>query len=219
MYRQEEQLLSNVYKAPKPKWTQLKNRRLQNWGGLPPSSAEKPMMIEPMPDWLDTYCDKLRHIFDEHKPNHVLINEYEPGQGIMAHKDGPSYFPTICNVSMGSHTLLDIYKTPNNDETTTDLNERYMFSLLLERRSLLILKEDMYTNYMHGINECSEDRIESIDRIKNLDLVESKLRGELKSGSVLKRDTRVSLTIRYVPKAIKANASILNSLLMNKRKS
>ena len=30
----EESLLRNIYEAPKPKWTQLSNRRLQNWGTI-----------------------------------------------------------------------------------------------------------------------------------------------------------------------------------------
>jgi len=66
--------------------------------------------------------------------NHVLINEYLPGQGIMVrcmtlnsiyltcflvltgsvasqpHKDGPLYFPTVTTLSLGCHTLLDFYK-------------------------------------------------------------------------------------------------------------
>jgi alkylated DNA repair protein alkB family protein 6 len=31
----EKFLLDQVYQSPKPKWTQLSNRRLQNWGGMP----------------------------------------------------------------------------------------------------------------------------------------------------------------------------------------
>jgi hypothetical protein len=30
---EERRLLEHVYAAPKPKWRQLANRRLQNWGG------------------------------------------------------------------------------------------------------------------------------------------------------------------------------------------
>ena len=32
---EEELLLKRIYEAPKVKWTNLLNRRLQNWGGLP----------------------------------------------------------------------------------------------------------------------------------------------------------------------------------------
>ena len=32
---EEELLVKRIYEAPKVKWTNLSNRRLQNWGGLP----------------------------------------------------------------------------------------------------------------------------------------------------------------------------------------
>lgn len=32
---QESYIMEKVDGAPKPKWCQLKNRRLQNWGGIP----------------------------------------------------------------------------------------------------------------------------------------------------------------------------------------
>lgn len=33
--KEEELTLKKIYEAPKIKWTNLLNRRLQNWGGLP----------------------------------------------------------------------------------------------------------------------------------------------------------------------------------------
>ena len=32
---EEASLLANIARTPAPRWTQLANRRLQNWGGLP----------------------------------------------------------------------------------------------------------------------------------------------------------------------------------------
>ncbi|KAF2348836.1 hypothetical protein FHG87_020408, partial [Trinorchestia longiramus] len=43
---EENGLWKSVYAAPKPKWTVLSHRRLQNWGGLP---HEKGMVAEPLP--------------------------------------------------------------------------------------------------------------------------------------------------------------------------
>nr|XP_054758427.1 alpha-ketoglutarate-dependent dioxygenase alkB homolog 6-like isoform X2 [Lytechinus pictus] len=80
-----EYRVKNVYTAPKPKWTQLSNRRLQNWGGLP---HPKGMIAEEVPKWLDVYANKIAElgVFGDHIPNHVLVNEYQSGQGIMVNK-------------------------------------------------------------------------------------------------------------------------------------
>ena len=43
---QENYLIDKVNSSPKPKWTFLSNRRLQNWGGLP---HPKGMITEPLP--------------------------------------------------------------------------------------------------------------------------------------------------------------------------
>ncbi len=47
---EEALLLDRISKTPKTKWTQLRNRRLQNWGGMP---HPKGMIPEQMPDWLE----------------------------------------------------------------------------------------------------------------------------------------------------------------------
>ena len=40
------------------------------------------------------------------EPNHVLLNAYMPGQGIMAHQDGPLYHPGACILSLSSPTVM-----------------------------------------------------------------------------------------------------------------
>ena len=44
---EEAYLLKRIYDAPLPRWTQLSNRRLQNWGGDP---HPKGMIAEEMPE-------------------------------------------------------------------------------------------------------------------------------------------------------------------------
>nr|XP_033812283.1 alpha-ketoglutarate-dependent dioxygenase alkB homolog 6 isoform X3 [Geotrypetes seraphini] len=116
---EEAFLLQQVYKAPKPKWTQLSGRRLQNWGGLP---HPRGMMAEKLPDWLQMYAERISSygMFGGNIANHVLVNEYRPGEGIMPHEDGPMYFPTVTTISLGSHTLLDFYHPVGREQQRTD---------------------------------------------------------------------------------------------------
>ena len=54
----------------------------------------------------------------------------------------------------------------------------------------------MYDTFLHGIEEVTTDTV--TDRVANLD------RTAAQPGDALPRDTRVSLTIRHVPKVLKA---------------
>lgn len=195
---EERYLLQEVYKAPKPKWTQLSGRRLQNWGGLP---HPRGMLVEKLPDWLLKYSNRISALgaFAGKTANHVLVNEYKPGEGIMAHEDGPLYHPTVTTISLGSHTLLDFYRPIAVTETEEPQTEesRYLFSLLVQPRSLLILQDQMYQHLLHGIRNTHQDTL--TDKVANLDPTSSQL------GDTLTRGTRVSLTIRHVPKVVRAN--------------
>ena len=82
---EEKSLLDQISRTPGPRWTQLSNRRLQNWGGVP---HPRGMIAETLPAWLQTYVDRVNDsgVFDNNcddKPvraNHVLLNEYLPGK-------------------------------------------------------------------------------------------------------------------------------------------
>lgn len=199
---EEALLFQQVYSAPKPKWVHLSGRKLQNWGGLP---HPRGMLTENLPDWLQKYAEKISclGLFDGKVANHVLVNEYLPGEGIMPHEDGPLYFPTVTTISLGSHTMLDFYR-PVSKEQEGDSEqvtmpqteeERHFLSLLVEARSLLVLREDMYVKYLHGIKNVSSDVItENVANVASCNT---------KPGEMLNRGTRVSLTVRHVPKVLK----------------
>lgn len=88
--------------------------------------------------------------------------------------------------------------------TSPSEEERRFLSLLLKPRSLLVLREDMYRHHLHGIRFLTEDTV--TERVANLAASGSEL------GDTLCRGTRVSLTIRRVPKVLKT------SIVLGRRK-
>ena len=194
---QQQELIDNIYAAPKPKWISLSNRRLQNWGGYP---HPKGMVPEVIPLWLKRHIEVVTAtgLFGDKIPNHVLINEYLPGQGIMPHLDGPLYSPVVVNVSLCSHTIMNFYEPILDKSEDTNLEKRYKFSFLLEPQSLLCLQHDMYSDVLHGIeNKCSDEI--RCENIKNMDI---------KSGTTFVREKRVSLTIRQVEKILRVKLKL-----------
>ncbi|XP_075975185.1 putative RNA/DNA demethylase ALKBH6 [Anticarsia gemmatalis] len=196
---EEKAILSSIYSTPKPKWTQLSNRRLQNWGGVP---HKKGMIAEQIPTWLDNYLEKVHdvNVMDGKRPNHVLVNEYHPGQGIMPHLDGDLFYPTITTISVGSHIILRFLEPGTNSSA----NPNPAFGFLLEPRSLLILQDDLFNNYLHCIEEVHEDVLD--DSVINLHMCSDNY---VKNSTVV-RATRISLTIRHVPKTTTFKINIGN---------
>lgn len=200
---EEKALLTNVYAAPKPKWTQLSHRRLQNWGGIP---HQRCMIAESLPPWLTGLTGRVHalRVMDGRAPNHVLVNEYCAGQGIMPHLDGDLFYPTIATISAGSHTILKFLEPAGGGEDYIGKVGRSPGSLLLEPRSLLLLQNTLYTHYLHCIEELTEDILD--DSIVNLNLCSNKNA----KGSIISRGTRVSFTIRHVPKTSSFKINIGN---------
>ena len=131
-------------------WVQLRDRRLQCHGG---TVMPEGTVAEPVPSHLQPICTVLESagIFDaaSHPPNHVLVNEYAPGEGIMPHRDGPLYHPTVAIISLRSPIVFDFWPSAAAASDPTALPAR---SLLLEPRSLLIFRGDAYTDFHHAIS-------------------------------------------------------------------
>ena len=154
-------------------WLEDLKRRVQHYGYKYDYKARKvkrDMHIGELPEWLKRLSQKLQkdgilaEIADQ-----VIINEYEPGQGIAPHIDcEPCFKDTIVSLSLGSPCIMDFrYK---------DLKGRKI-SHFLEPKSLIVLSGEARHKWMHGIAGRQSD---------------------VWNGQRYKRQRRVSLTFRNV---------------------
>lgn len=192
--------------APRPRWTQLSHRRLQTW----PSTLTKSntLLASPLPAWLRDPIIEPRFntlgIFNEsphQAPNHVLVNEYLPGQGIMPHEDGAAYYPIVATVSLGAPIVLNLYPKHTGEDMASKIKgaepvtNQPLYRILQERRSLLVTRDKMYTDLLHGIEETMRDKDLGPESICNWELLRDK---EAYKRGWLTRETRTSLTYRDV---------------------
>ncbi|XP_074559818.1 alkylated DNA repair protein ALKBH6 homolog [Curcuma longa] len=219
---EQSQLLDDIYEAPASRWKSLKNRRLQNWGGV---VHEKGLLPQPLPSWLTKITQRICQktgLFPS-AINHVLINEYLPNQGIMPHQDGPAYFPVVAILSLESPITIEFTPHPRSkdrdlsvsetvigqqDGPSINSDERDSFSILLMPCSLLIFKDHAYTDYLHGIQDSV---LLNLDKVVNTAQVMELKESELQHGDVnmcqspmfRRTSKRVSLTCRLVLKVRK----------------
>ena len=146
-------------------------------------------------------------------PNHCLVNEYLPGQGILPHEDGSAYWPVVCTVSLGSHTVLNVSRKRSKTDVVYSGDDHLAeeggneeeglspddgkWRILQERRSLLISTGEVYTDFLHGIEPVLVDEGLGPKSIVNWDSLGSK--GEYDEGK-RERGARISLTFRDVLK-------------------
>ncbi|KAG9817311.1 hypothetical protein KCU98_g12020, partial [Aureobasidium melanogenum] len=206
--KEEADLLNAI---PSNRWIQLQHRRLQTH----PSSLSKSntLLEAPLPPWLvDPIISKFKllGLFSDsphHSPNHVLINEYNPNEGIMPHEDGAAYYPIVATVSLSSALCLDIYEK-NQNEDQAPVGSSPKWRVLQEPRSLLVTCGSAYTDTLHGISEVEVDENLEPDTVANWTLLgDNKV--FIDNGGKNVRTTRISLTYRDVLKVSKIGARIL----------
>ena len=169
---EEEYLLGRVYHgsaSSKKKWTEVSGRRLQNLSGV---VHPKGLIPTPVPEWLAKTMAKVRASAGDLLPapiNHVLVNEYQPGDGIFPHQDGAAYYPAVAIVSLGCDVVMRF--SPRRDETSNETKTKtsnddgslvsFPFGVFTPRRSLLVFDGALYERYLHGIDAVREDVIDA----------------------------------------------------------
>ena len=125
----------------------------------------------------------------------MLVNEYQPGQGIFPHEDGPAYHPVVVTVSLGSSIVLNLYA--KKSDGSGEREDVPTWRVLQEPRSLLITTGELYKDCLHGIAETEVDKDLRKETVCNWDMLGRK--ADYEEG-VKRRETRVSLTFRDVIK-------------------
>ena len=167
---QHDWLLARIDEHP---WLDDLKRRVQHYGfkyDYKARTVDMDMHIGELPAWLKRLSEKLYK--DEYIPevaDQVIVNEYEPGQGISSHIDcEPCFQDTIASLSLGSGCVMNF--THKSDKTKK-------IPVWLEPRSLVVLSGEARHEWLHGISARKSD---------------------VWDGQKHDRERRVSLTFRKV---------------------
>ena len=131
-------------------WTHEFARRRQHYGiGYGKQDFPSPA---PLPAWIETIARRIvsAGLFSR-MPTQALVNEYEPGQGISAHKDYEP-FDEVASLSLASGCLMEFAK----------LKRECIKSVWLEPRSLLVLTGEARHKWTHAIRPRLADVVDGV---------------------------------------------------------
>jgi alkylated DNA repair dioxygenase AlkB len=90
-------------------------------------------------------------------PDQIIVNEYQPGQGITSHIDRDTCFgPVVASLSIGSDAVMD-FRSP----------EGKLGSLLLRSCSLVILTNEARYRWQHSIPGRKRDAIAGLEFVRD----------------------------------------------------
>jgi alkylated DNA repair dioxygenase AlkB len=144
-------------------WLNDLKRRVQHYGykyDYKARSIDYSMFIGPLPNWVLPLAKRL---FDENHidtvPDQLIINEYEPGQGIANHIDcEPCFGDTIISISLGSSCVMDFI----------NLRTKQKIEVMLESGSIVVLSGEARHNWTHGIAQRKTDNFKGIKTDRQL---------------------------------------------------
>lgn len=229
-----------IPQIPPNRWTALSHRRLQAHPS--PLTSNNTLLAAPLPQWL---AQPIIPRFEQlgvftgtaHAvPNHVLVNEYRPGEGIMPHEDGGAYSAVVATVSLGAPIVLEVVakrRDGEEDAAASTRNDRHEVNgenahsaeaddaqepsaqatplsktrILQEPRSLLVTTGPAYSELLHGIAPELVDEDLRPATIANWALLGDA--GQFAASGRCERGVRVSLTYRDVLKVSKVGMKVL----------
>ena len=143
---ESDDLLSQIDARP---WMNDLKRRVQHFGWRYDYSSRvvtEEMRTEPLPDFILKIARELKERgWFASIPDQVIVNEYEPGQGIAPHIDRDCFGPAVATLSLGDRWPMQFI--PSGGSAVAAESEE----VFLDVGSMLVLRGDARTKWMHGI--------------------------------------------------------------------
>lgn len=151
---EETALLNQLDKQP---WSKDISRKTQHYGRKYDYSTRSLKDAPAVPDFLASLGQKITAVNDIKNNNinfdQVIVNRYEPGEGIAPHVDHQRLFgPIVTSISLQDDVVMDF----NNVGDVDNINITHV-AMPLKRRSLLIMRDAARYKYTHGIKMSTED--------------------------------------------------------------
>ncbi len=161
---QQNQLLTII---DQQEWSLKAKRRIQQYGyqyDYKNGSFVSSNYLGALPDWIQSIANLLADDgLMANIPDQVIVNEYQPGQGIVSHIDCiPCFGKTIITLSLGSNCVIE-FRHPQTQEKAR---------ILLHPGSLLIFQGVARYVWQHGIAARKRDNYQGreFDRTRRVSL-------------------------------------------------
>jgi len=144
-------------------WLSDIKRRVQHYGykyDYKARSIDYSMFLGQLPSWALSMAQRL---FNEKQidsiPDQLIVNEYEPGQGIANHVDcEPCFGETVISISLGSSCVMNFI----------NLRTKQKIEVMLESGSLVVISGEARHNWTHGIAQRKTDNFNGIKTDRRL---------------------------------------------------
>ncbi len=141
----ERELLASI---DNENWIEDLKRRVQHYGyryDYKSRTIDAKDKLGELPEWAGRVIAKLtagaEPIF-KHKPDQIIVNEYQPEQGIAPHTDRDCFGPVLASLSLGGECKMKI-KHPSDKGRD--------FTVCLEPRSLIVFRGESRECWKHGL--------------------------------------------------------------------
>lgn len=156
----ERDLLRAIDQQP---WLASLQRRVQHYGwryDYKSRRIQPDAYLGPLPSFLDPVVRLIESAYG-FRPDQAIVNEYVPGQGIAPHVDcEPCFGPVVVMLGLGGNVQMD-FAHRATDRTWT---------LLFERRGLLVLSGDGRYAWLHSIARRRSDPTYGIRRTRRVSI-------------------------------------------------